>query len=50
MKNAKDAKGMIIAVGATAYADFGKKIFEKNEMNFIYVYNARVYSHQKYYK
>jgi hypothetical protein len=47
MKNAKDAKGMIIAAGATAYADFGKKNFlKKGDELFIYVYNARVYSHQ----
>ena len=47
MKNAKDAKGMLIAAGATAYADFGKKNFlKKGDELFIYVYNARVYSHQ----
>ncbi len=47
MENAKDAKGMLIAAGATAYADFGKKNFlKKGDELFIYVYNARVYSHQ----
>ena len=47
MKNAKDAKGMLIAAGATAYSEFGKRNFlKKGDELFIYVYNARVYSHQ----
>lgn len=47
MKNAKDAKGILIAAGATAYSEFGKRNFlKKGDELFIYVYNARVYSHQ----
>jgi hypothetical protein len=47
MKNAKDAKGMLIAAGATAYSEFGKRNFlKKGDELFIYLYNARVYSHQ----
>jgi hypothetical protein len=47
MTNAKDAKGILIAAGATAYSEFGKRNFlKKGDELFIYVYNARVYSHQ----
>ncbi|MDY0052501.1 MAG: DUF5718 family protein, partial [Aliarcobacter sp.] len=38
---AKDAKGILIAAGATAYADFGKKNFvQKGDEIFVYVYDA----------
>jgi hypothetical protein len=42
------AKGILIASGATAYSEFGKRNFlKKGDELFIYVYNARVYSHQE---
>ncbi len=42
---AKDAKGILIAAGATAYADFGKKNFlKKNDEIFVYVYDAHFHS------
>lgn len=48
MTNAKNAKGLLIASGATAYSQFGKKNFlEKGDELYIYVYNARIYSHQE---
>lgn len=48
MTNAKDAKGILIASGATAYSQFGKRNFlKKGDELFIYVYNARIYSHQE---
>ena len=48
MTNAKDAKGILIASGATAYSQFGKRNFlEKGDELYIYVYNARIYSHQE---
>ena len=47
MKDAKDAKGMIIAAGATSYCEFGKNNFlQKGDELFIYVYNAHINSHQ----
>lgn len=47
MKNANEAKGILIASGATAYSEFGKKNYlKKGDELFIYVYNARKYSHQ----
>ncbi|MBU3014711.1 hypothetical protein KO488_08080 [Poseidonibacter lekithochrous] len=46
MKKAEEAKGMLIASGATAYSEFGKRNFlKKGDELFIYVYNARRYSH-----
>ena len=45
MTNAKDAKGILIAAGATAYTDFGKKNFlKKGDEIFVYVYNAHAHS------
>ena len=47
MTNAKEAKGILIAAGATGYSEFGKRNYLKKEDElFIYVYNSRVYSHQ----
>lgn len=47
MKNANEAKGMLIAAGATAYSEFAKKNYLRvNDELYIYVYNARVHSHQ----
>jgi hypothetical protein len=47
MTNAKDAKGILIAAGATAYTDFGKKNFlKKGDEIFVYVYNAHAHSYQ----
>ena len=44
---AKDAKGILIAAGATAYTDFGKKNFlKKGDEIFVYVYNAHAHSFQ----
>ena len=44
---AKDAKGIVIAAGATAYTDFGKKNFlKKGDEIFVYVYNAHAHSFQ----
>ena len=44
-KYAKDAKGLIIAAGATAYAEFGKKHFlEKGDEIFVYIYDAHFHS------
>ena len=46
MTNAKDAKGILIAAGATAYTDFGKKNFlKKGDEIFVYVYNAHAHSY-----
>lgn len=46
MKKAEEAKGILIASGATAYSEFGKRNFlKKGDELFIYVYNARRYSH-----
>jgi len=40
-----DAKGILIAAGATAYADFGKKNFlQKGDEIFVYVYDAHFHS------
>lgn len=47
MSNAKNAKGILIAAGATAYTEFGKNNFlEKDDEIFIYVYNAHAHSYQ----
>lgn len=47
MNKANEAKGVLIAAGATAYSEFGKKNFlKKGDELFIYVYNAHLYSHQ----
>lgn len=47
IKNIKGSKGVLIAAGATAYADFGKKHFlEKEDEIFIYVYNGHIHSFQ----
>ena len=44
-KDASNAKGILIAAGATAYAEFGKNNFlEKGDEIFVYVYNARAHS------
>lgn len=44
---AHSAKGILIAAGATAYTDFGKKNFlKKGDEIFIYVYNAHAHSYQ----
>ena len=44
-KYAKDAKGLVIAAGATAYAEFGKKHFlEKGDEIFVYIYDAHFHS------
>uniref|UniRef100_UPI00404839A3 DUF5718 family protein n=1 Tax=Aliarcobacter sp. TaxID=2321116 RepID=UPI00404839A3 len=46
MTNAKEAKGILIAAGATAYTDFGKKNFlKKGDEIFVYVYNAHAHSY-----
>jgi len=45
LKNAKDAKGILIAAGATAYSEFGKHNFlEKGDEIFVYIYNAHFHS------
>ena len=47
LKKLKEAKGMLIAAGATAYSEFGKKNFlKKADEIFVYVYNAHINSHQ----
>ena len=44
--NAKDAKGILIAAGATAYTEFGKHNFlKKGDEIFVYVYNAHAHSY-----
>ena len=46
MTNAKDAKGILIAAGATAYTEFGKHNFlKKGDEIFVYVYNAHAHSY-----
>jgi len=46
MVNAKEAKGILIAAGATAYTEFGKHNFlKKGDEIFVYVYNARAHSY-----
>ena len=46
-KDAKNAKGILIAAGATAYAEFGKNNYlQKGDEIFVYVYNARAHSFQ----
>lgn len=45
LKNAMNAKGFLIAVGATGYTEFGKNIFlQKGDEVFVYVYNAHIHS------
>ena len=45
LKDIEKSKGLLIAAGATAYAEFGKKHFlEKGDEIFIYIYNAHVHS------
>lgn len=45
IKNIKDSKGLLIAAGATAYTEFGKKNFlKKGDEIFVYVYNAHFHS------
>ncbi|MGB5866691.1 MAG: DUF5718 family protein [Arcobacteraceae bacterium] len=45
IKDLDKHKGLVIAAGATAYTDFGKKHFlEKGDEIFIYVYNAHFHS------
>lgn len=44
-KGAKDAKGLLIAAGATAYAQFGKTNFlQKDDEIFVYIYDAHFHS------
>ena len=46
MTNAKDAQGILIAAGATAYTEFGKHNFlKKGDEIFVYVYNAHAHSY-----
>ncbi|MFA9373077.1 MAG: DUF5718 family protein [Poseidonibacter sp.] len=45
LKNIDGAKGILIAAGATAYTDFGKKNFlKRGDEIFVYVYNAHAHS------
>ena len=45
MFDAKNAKGVLIAAGATAYTEFGKHNFlKKGDEIFVYVYNAHAHS------
>lgn len=47
LKYAHNSKGIVIAAGATAYTDFGKKNFlKKGDEIFVYVYNAHAHSFQ----
>ncbi len=42
---AKDANGLLIAAGATAYAEFGKKNFlQKGDEIFVYIYDGHFHS------
>ena len=44
-KYAKDSKGLLIAAGATAYAEFGKNHFlQKGDEIFVYIYDAHFHS------
>ncbi len=46
LKDAKESKGILIAAGATAYSEFGKKNFlQKGDELFIFIYNAHIHSH-----
>ena len=46
MTNAKDAKGILIAAGATAYTEFGKDNFlKKGDEIFVFVYSAHALSY-----
>ena len=48
MNSASNAKGILIAAGATSYSEFGRKNFlRKGDELFIYVYNSKLYSHQQ---
>lgn len=45
IKNIQQSKGILIAAGATAYADFGKKHYlEKGDEIFVYIYNGHIHS------
>ena len=47
IKNINNHKGLLIAAGATAYTEFGKKNFlKKGDEIFIYVYNAHFHSYE----
>jgi hypothetical protein len=47
IKDLDKHKGLLIAAGATAYTDFGKRNFlEKGDEIFVYVYNAHVHSYE----
>ena len=47
IKKIKNKKGILIAAGATAYANFGKKHYlKKDDEIFIYIYNAHIHSFQ----
>lgn len=47
IKDINNHKGLLIAAGATAYADFGKRNFlEKGDEIFVYVYDAHFHSFQ----
>lgn len=47
MTKANEAKGILIAAGATSYCEFAKNNFlKKGDELFIYVYNSRINSHQ----
>lgn len=47
IKELDGKKGILIAAGATAYANFGKKHYlEKDDEIFIYIYNAHIHSFQ----
>ena len=39
-ESAKNAKGILIAAGATAYTEFERKLSKKGDEIFVYVYNA----------
>jgi len=44
-KYSKDSKGILIAAGATAYAEFGKNHFlQKGDEIFVYIYDAHFHS------
>lgn len=47
LKYTQNAKGILIAAGATAYTEFGKHNFlKKDDEIFVYVYNAHAHSFQ----
>ena len=43
--DAKDAKGILIAAGATAYTEFGKHNFLKKVMRFLFMYIMHTFTH-----